>query len=607
MEVKGAETPGAGLTDAVRLLLELPTERLLSLTYLLGPTPEEDIVHALSLLFLNRETQGLDRLQALQDNSLANHLAEKWHTAGGKSEDFREQCGRLDGVAAVGGTLEHLARVFKVLVEKGLCEPQLRDLAYRRAVSAYGEKENQSKVQLMIDEAKNVCGPQFAEKMSLQMHPQSVGEADGESTGLSLMQGKPEGNLSMPCSLQASASLASYPTHLEISLPPTTVVISDQITPVKSQHSHPSTAPQSLGEDDLQSNAPGSYLSSNSSEASSTLTSENVSSTTPCSIATTHASSPEEDEKQTTTTPSARSKAPPATPESCTPKIPVPIKTDTGKETEEEEEVDTFYAFVILHAAEDVDSAEAMKERLESICGGSLEGATFSEDFVLPGRSSLRCIDDAIDNSAFTFLLLTNHFHHSRHFQVETESALLNSIEHSPKYNTVIPLLPRDNGMARDALPAVLRILVPLEDNSRFDRKIKKLLSPESLRAQRSLWSDEQEVKKARRRLDRMKGADRQRKLLSDVRAATAKSELERVRIYMETSLHMQRDLQSMQNLLSSPGEGASLFPRPGPGWPHQQPANIHVENAKYIMIGNDSKMTVDLGGSNTERVDKDD
>ena len=52
MDAKGEEKLGTGLTDVIRLLLDLPNERLLSLTYQLGKTPEEVLVRALSLLFL---------------------------------------------------------------------------------------------------------------------------------------------------------------------------------------------------------------------------------------------------------------------------------------------------------------------------------------------------------------------------------------------------------------------------------------------------------------------------------------------------------------------------------------------------------------------------
>jgi len=562
------------LTDVIRLLLELPKEQLLSLTYQLGGTPEEDIVHALSLLFLHKETQGLDRLQALQDNSLANHLAKKWYTAGGKLEDFGEQCGHLGNVAALEEMLAHLARVFKVLSEKRLCDPRLRDLAYEIEVSVcLIQKTCHSKLHHLIDEAKLVCGPQFAEKM--QSPPGG------------------EGNPSMPSSLQ-TISFASYPSHLEISIPPTAVPYSDITTPGSLQLSQ-----LSMGDEESENNASGSYCSSNSSAASSMFTSGNVSQVTPCSIATTDARSSQGDddnEKQTATAPSVRSKSPPATPKSPAPGTPVPNQTDTAKdaEGEEEEEEEVFYAFVILHAAEDVEMAEAMKERLESTCGGGLVGATFSEDFSIPGKSSLRSIDDAIDNSAFTILLLTNHFTSGCRFQMEAESALINSIQQLHKYNTVIPLLPRENCVRWASLPIVLQTLNPLKENRNFERIVKKVLSAQSVRTQRNIWLGEQQVKKELRRQKRMKMADKQRKILGDMHAATAMLDSERVRVYAEQMMHMRHTLEDLHTIQC-----------PAPGW-QLQPQHVHVNNAKYIMIGNDSTMTVDFGGSNTDRVVED-
>ena len=626
MDGKGEEKVGTGLTDVIRLLLDLPTERLRSLTYQLGETPEEDLVHALSLLLLDKETQGLDRLQALQDDSLANHLAGKWHAAGGKLEGFREQCGHLlDNVEAGEGTPLLLARVFKVLSKERLCEPRLRDLAYSRAVSAYGEKNNGFKVQLLIEEAKDVCGPQIVEKMSTRMRSPSAGEADQDTTALSLTPGKSDGNFSVPCSLKDSLTSSSYPTHLEISLPTsllTTALVSGQIAPVVSRASR--STPRSLAGDESEDTAPGSDLSSNSSTASLTSSQSTGASATLCGIATSDANSPQDGEKLTATAPSVRSKSPPATPERPPPKSAVPIKTDTGKETVEEEEgaeeeeeetdeVDTFYAFVILHAVEDADMAEAMREKVESICGGGLTGATFSEDFDLPGQSSLGCIEDAIENSAFTLLLLTNRFVRNRRFRVEAEAALIHSIEHRLRYGTVVPLLPRDDGMAKEALPMVLKTLVALEENKHFSRKIKKFLSAKTVRAQRSLWADVQKVKKETRRRERMKEAHERRKLLGDECANTAELQREHLRALMEQSLRLQREWKDFQSV---PCGGASPHLWPPLGWPpqqqqqqqqQQQPHSITITNANYVIIGDDSTMTVEHGDTNTTHVVRDD
>ena len=233
---------------------------------------------------------------------------------------------------------------------------------------------------------------------------------------------------------------------------------------------------------------------------------------------------------------------------------------------EEEEEEETFYAFVILHAPEDEDMAESMKERFESIIGS--KGATFSEDFAIPGKSTLRCVEDAINNSAFTFLLLSCNFN-TQMLEMKTNIALINSINKKHKFNTVIPLLPQENCMPRQSIPLVLQTLVPLDERKSFDRKLQKSLSPARIARQRRIWTEEQQVRLLKQRL--------------------RLQEEEKLRHCMEQRLHIGPSLQLEQG-----GDGRA--------WWAQQP-NIHIENANYIMIGNDSKMTVDLGGS----VDKDD
>lgn len=69
-----------------------------------------------------------------------------------------------------------------------------------------------------------------------------------------------------------------------------------------------------------------------------------------------------------------------------------------------------------------------------------------------------------------------------------------------------------------------------------------------------------------------------QRQLIRECTAAEL-LETEKLNLYMEQRL-----------LLTQPQQD-------GGQWQQQQP-NIHINNAKYIMIGNDSRMNVDLSGS---------
>lgn len=236
----------------------------------------------------------------------------------------------------------------------------------------------------------------------------------------------------------------------------------------------------------------------------------------------------------------------------------------------EEEDEAIFYAFVILHAPEDADVAESMRERLETVIGS--HGATFSEDFATPGKSTLRCVEDAINNTAFTLLLLTRNFN-TRMLELKTNSALINSINKKHKYNTVIPLLPRENCMPRQSIPIVLQTIVPLEENRSFERKIQKSLSPARIKKQKKIWSDEQTVKMAIERQERLKQLNQhQKQLIKECASAQFLAQ----KLLLGPTVPPEQD----------GGDGRACWPR-----------NIHIENAKYIMIGNDSQMTVDLGG----------
>lgn len=255
----------------------------------------------------------------------------------------------------------------------------------------------------------------------------------------------------------------------------------------------------------------------------------------------------------------------------------------------EEEEV-IFFAFVILHAEEDMDMAESFREKLESVGVG--KGATFSEDFAIPGKNTLMCVEDAIDNSAFTILLLTQNFN-TRLLEVETNSALINSINNKHKYNSVIPLLPEKNSMPRDSLPIVLQTLVPLEENKSFDRKAKKALTPASIERQRKVWVMEQRVKETQRRQERLQLAKLSLKLIR-----------ENKEIVEQNMQAFNGEFQPfLQNLHPERSSGTHVaFPRRA-NVPLQP--NISIQNARYIMIGNDSQMTLGLSGEGIGNNDK--
>ncbi|XP_049603251.1 TIR domain-containing adapter molecule 1 [Syngnathus scovelli] len=518
---------GTGLRKVYDILVSVPPEQVLSLTFYLGESPEDKIIHVLCLMILRKEEEALNQLQMLGDNSLGKLLSEIWRKSGCKLENFAEQCSQTLDLTRE--SLAALARVFKILSERQLCDQLLRNLAYKRALSSNSLRTD-SREDLLYDqlkeEAKDVCGPQLAVWMC------SSGDLKSDSYNLapnSQFDGVSTYVQSLPTTLQSSCSEPSYPSHLEISLPPTIPHEGDQVTPEN---------PEQKPIDSLNDGNPPeqSHLSSVESTEASGLEKSKMA----AASGTEHGK--HQDGGTTSTTGSKPSL--PFPPNHVLPKRTVSLGAHLDQYGEEEDEV-IFYSFIILHAPEDGEVAGSMKEKLESIVG--TKGATFSEDFALPGKSILRCIEDAINNSAFTILLLTRNFN-THMLEVKTNSALINSINNQHKNNTVIPLLPKDNCMPRNRIPIVLQTLVPLEENKSFESKLKKVLSLAKIHRQRSIWSNEQRK--------------HQRQLPQGCEAA-----------------HMLENL----NFLGSSQE--SLL---------QKRPNIHIENASCVMFGDNCHMTVD-------------
>lgn len=611
MADEGLEEQGTGLRDVFKMLAKLPQERLLSLTFQLGVSPQENIIHALCLIILQRGEQAMNKLQTLTDSHLAKHLVENWQISGGKVEEFGLKCGYFHEFA--GESLAELARLFRVLYELRLCDPILRNLAYKRALSSDKQKMsncNNMEYDQLREEAKLICGPQFEEWMCSPGSLQSVSDNDPHS-GLgdrsstlkrNLSATKSESTDNLPSSLQTNSSVPSYPTHLEISFPPTVSYQGDKVTPEPSDNSNPSSGLCFAREDEAK-NASRRYDSFKEPQteysecpASKTERDSKVDTrafaASDCSWLGDHTSQ-NETPKQTNTIPTTKAQlAGNTTANMLPPKMDIPKEVHNSNGDEEDEEA-SFYSFVILHAPQDVDMAESMKERLESIVGS--EGAIFSEDFAIPGKSTLRCVEDAINNSAFTILLLTRNFN-TRMLEMKTDSALINSLNNPHKCYTVIPLLPRENCMPRQSMPMVLQTLVAVEENKNFDRRIQKALSPSQIKRLKRIWDDEQKIKAQTKRQERLRLANQHQRLLIDEGKRAQILEQERLRLTMEERFHLRGPMDHQRIPGPDGGDGKAW-------WPPQP--NIHIENAQYIMIGNDSQMSVDLGGVKGKDVQK--
>lgn len=555
MTHRGCQSPGTGLRDVFDILLKAPPQRLHSLTLQLGASPEEQLVHALCQVALLRPERALRTLQALEDHSLACHLAERWPAGPFDPDGFGRHCARFQ--ALTGETLAALARIFRVLTQQQLCDRLQRDLAYQRALCSDCPKTStydELRYERFRQEAKDVCGPLVAEWTSSSAEPGSLSSShaplEGANTTLKLCE-SPGGALS---SLRSSSSEPSFPTHLEMSIPSTIPFQTDRLaSPASGSGNHHFSLPSLIKdarEDDAAPERSETCEREPKSDVSAQCAAEKISNTeeTSAAMSCNSKSIPQKTSIQPKCAEPAVTDTPPA-------KTPTPRD---AHEAAEEEEDDVFYAFVILHAPEDVDVAESMKEKVEGVVGQ--DGATFSGDFAVPGRSTLKCVEDAINNSAFTLLLLTRKFN-TRMLDMKTNAALMNAINNDHKYNTVIPLLPRENCMPRPSIPLVLQTIVPLEENRSFERKVLKVLSKAKIDRHRRKWSDEQTRKKQER-------------------------------------LKVSQSAQTETPIL--PVEQTLLVAE---RWP--LPQNICIQNAKYIMIGNDSQMTVSVadGAENQEAV----
>ncbi|TSK53730.1 TIR domain-containing adapter molecule 1 [Bagarius yarrelli] len=277
-----------------------------------------------------------------------------------------------------------------------------------------------------------------------------------------------------------------------------------------------------------------------------------------------------------------------------------------------QETEDMFYAFVILHAQEDFNEAVRLKNRLESI--SSTIGATFAEDFEMPGYSTFKCIEDAIENSAYIMLLLTTNFNDHLN-ETNTDSALMNSIDKTHKYNTVIPLLPRTNGLSREQMRPVLKTKNPLDetkDREFFQRMVRKVLDSKNIQRQKLMWKKEQ-LKKKQKKQERSLLQERQyqRDLIQGAkRVQEIEKELQEMKMQQQhlpppnvyPSYSYQGFNRRTQSSDHMPFPNPSQMPvyHSGNMW-QPPPSNICIQNAKCIMIGNNSTMTVGGGVDSSE------
>uniref|UniRef100_A0A8C1SML7 Toll-like receptor adaptor molecule 1 n=1 Tax=Cyprinus carpio TaxID=7962 RepID=A0A8C1SML7_CYPCA len=551
------------LSKAFEILSQAGQERWVSLTLKMDRGRAEELVNAMCLILLKRIGDAHTKLTANSDSSIGKYLAEMV-----KMHGERVNSSHIGGFKSTdANTLLDIARIFAVLVQERLCDKSLRDQAYREALASSRTAGLLSSD--VEEEVKQVCGPDIINE--------SNSELPTEAYNLTSL----EQNESPPSS-QQSSSLYS----LEISLPAAKESSMEQSKPMSLRT--PTDSETATSQDQLRHhlNKP-TYICAknqlptaevNSGTKSKQCLDDNESSQLVTSKNTNldFSSTPNDGEKLRAQPLSATDHKPTTQPDS--------FRSLEPSQSDVEE---TFYDFVILHEVEDADEAQRLRDKLESIIRGV--GATFSDEFAQPGKSTLRCMEDAIENSAFTLLLLTQNFN-SNLGATSADSAIVNSLENHHKMNSVIPLLPRKNCLSRKSFPLVLKTKVALDESSRmFERNAQKAIAPEKVAFQKTIWTNKQRCKKL---VEEQKRQQEENAIKAELRQAEEK--LARLRL-----------ASGMQQNNMFCAASAPMHPPPPHGPMHsqhgawqqqqqQQPSCIHIENAQNVMIGNHSTMNID-------------
>lgn len=230
-----------------------------------------------------------------------------------------------------------------------------------------------------------------------------------------------------------------------------------------------------------------------------------------------------------------------------------------------------FYNFVVIHARADEQVALRIREKLETL--GVPDGATFCEEFQVPGRGELHCLQDAIDHSGFTILLLTASFD-CRLSLHQVNHALMNSLTQSGRQDCVIPLLPLECSQAQLSpdTTRLLQSIVWLDEHSPiFARKVANTFKTQKLQAQRVRWKKEQEARSLKEQSIQLE-AERQK--VAAISAAYS------------AYVHSYRAWQAEMNRLGVAfGKDLSLgAPIPFPSWPGcPQPIPTHPQGGTPV------------------------
>ncbi|XP_029427129.1 TIR domain-containing adapter molecule 2 [Rhinatrema bivittatum] len=164
---------------------------------------------------------------------------------------------------------------------------------------------------------------------------------------------------------------------------------------------------------------------------------------------------------------------------------------ETESDSEGTDLNDLFYKFVILHAESDTDEALRLQHVLQNEFHVK-PGIIFAE--MPSGRQRLQNLEDAVNGSAWTVILLTENFLRETWCEFQAYASLVNSVNQRHKYNSVIPVRPAVNSLPRDRTPFALRTIRALEEGSpAFAQQVEKTFQESLYRKQQAIWKRERE------------------------------------------------------------------------------------------------------------------
>nr|XP_056700048.1 TIR domain-containing adapter molecule 1 [Euleptes europaea] len=637
------------------LLSDIPQDKLIHLKHKLNSVRQDTrsckLLQAMILLTLGHEQQASKILDTLGDDVAVAHICRRhWGST---------QVGGIHPPKEEPRAAQALAQIYSLLAEEKLCLPQARDEAYRAAIKAFrcSNGVQSAKLDSLLAEARKKCGLGFAAEL-----------ASGEFKTLKSDTEKFPRSFPVPINsalvplgqpLRSTGTPASFASHFEISQSPTVPYLTEMArrcgdpevsklcgsatsslaqpgegetslaSPAVSRSDSP--VPQDQPQGNSRDDCLGSGLSpSVSSGKEDALPLEEtvqrpVECTEPPNImpaelpdlkegihSNLQATSPLQGNPATERyiqTPvedscSASQSTGPKSASSSKDVPPATASSPTGPQDDENQ----FFMFVVVHANEDESVACRVKDLLENM--GVPNGATFCEDFLVPGHNQLACFQDALDNSAFTLLLLTENFK-SRLCTFQTNMALMDSFTSIIKCNSVIPFVPQESPLKKGEMPRVLVGIVTLDENSPvFKRRVKNTFRLSEFNRKKAAWSMRQQIRHQERLREHYQDYHQMQQRL--------------FALSLQSGFTAQMRFPTMQEgfpgLYHVPPSHAppSFFPptfsapgmfqhQPGPGWaspsqPFAVPTSISqgpqphliIQNAQMVQIGDYNQMQVE-------------